>query len=186
METKLIYRVVHSCIEFKLKTMLCFWWKEIFSLFFWEPKLISQAQLTSSSTQRWKHRKKGLKLLKRQRNRSRLQLKIFSCRGENDITLYDDQLLVLFHCKFPYVFWMKIYWYYWYLCRERENCLHLLLLEFRVLYWRSISVIFIKWFGGFILYETHTKCPRKLVSNESLKLTYGFRIFAVWSFDWED
>jgi len=40
METKFIYRVMHACIEFKLKISDR---KKYFPRVFWQPKLISQA-----------------------------------------------------------------------------------------------------------------------------------------------
>jgi len=55
METKFIYRVMHACIEFKLKISDG---KKSFSCFVWQPKLNNQAQ----ATDRGKHWKKGSKL----------------------------------------------------------------------------------------------------------------------------
>ena len=56
-ETKFIHRVIYTCIEFSIKISDK---KAIFSLLFSQPILISQAQVTFFSTDRGKHRKKGL------------------------------------------------------------------------------------------------------------------------------
>ena len=56
MRTKFIYRVMHACIEFKLKFSDI---EEIFSPHFWQSKLISEDELILSSTDRGKYPRKG-------------------------------------------------------------------------------------------------------------------------------
>ena len=109
---KFIYRAMHACIEFKFKISD----RNLFPDF-WQPKFISQAQLTSSSTVRGKNYAQVFKKflnLNLKRNRSRRQS--FAVQKIKSFNLiWRPPSRPVFPWKFPCVCWAKrrsCYWYF--------------------------------------------------------------------------